>query len=218
MGSKINTGRSRGGRAVPRPGKALVNGRTFTGQGRLVHAEHVAAHEQGVGGHPLTLTDQDEVPRDKITGGQLLFEAVAKGADVRLRQDPQGRQRPLAAGFLENRQPHGHAGGRDEKQPLGQIAQDQVEQRRAHHQHEHRLANVVGDDAQDVAGARLRKLISSELGPTRVGFRVRQTMRRRCLRRAIAVHQCASSVGTRFAQSICSVAPPRMSSRSCERP
>ena len=122
-------------------------------EGGLVHRQRVAGDQNAIGGKPLPFADKDEIARHEIARRDAPLDPAADHPGEGLRELAQGRERPLAPGFLQHHQPDRHDGAGHHEQALADVAEHQVKPRRGEQEQEHGLAQDPADDVDDTAGA-----------------------------------------------------------------
>ena len=86
--------------------RRLAHRNRFSGKERFVHAQIDGAPEDSVGGHAISLGDDQDVTAGDLTPGHTATDASPDDQSARTGQVPQRIQRPLRAALLDNRDRH----------------------------------------------------------------------------------------------------------------
>ena len=212
---------ARGARHAVGRAMRLADGNRLAGQQRFVGQHAAGFEQQGVGGYPVAFREKQEVAADQRARGDAQLPAVAHDGGGGGAEIAQRLQRALGAAFLvqghaEHEQDH--AG---QEYALARLAKQQIHQRGAQQQHEHRFARGAGQDRGPAVAAGLGQGIRAVRGKAACRFRRRQA-RMGCNGVQLAhgapcsmvrMPQWASSRGTGARCSSSRVAPPSTHSR-----
>jgi hypothetical protein len=144
----------------------------------------VGSENGRIGRHAVTLGEDDEVAAHYLGAGNAFLGAVPDGERTRTGQITQAFEQPLGAALLHHGNKNG--GGRKDREHDGfpEVAEDEIDGRRAQQQRKHRLAQDLEDNPAEGAPVRLRECIGA------FGFEAR----RRPVRIALGKNICGAAV------------------------
>ena len=125
-----------------------------------------------VGRHAVAFGKDDKVAAHDLGAGDAFLDTIADHKRARAGQIPQAFEYPLGAGFLNDGDQNRGAGKNAEHDGFLEIAENEIDRRRAQQQREHRLAQDLEDDADEGAAVGLGEGIGTLRFKARGGFLV----------------------------------------------
>ena len=149
----------------------------FSGQSCLLDLEVDRLHEPHVGGYPAARFDEDNVPGNQVTRGNLPFLPIAQHSRCRRGHFPQRLNRALGSVLLDETKAHGKQHDNCDGESFETVTQEGRKTRGKQENEDQDVLELIKKDRPGRDGPGGYQFVRPVIGQTAGGFRLRQSTR-----------------------------------------